>query len=95
MPTPQPIPLTPVRIAPGEPEYQSLLTWPFGEETDSDSSNDLNSNLLTRLLFRRSIVGPFERAVFAPLLGLLTSRKRFHHECHRIFAEKDFMTITI
>ncbi len=28
----QPIPLTPIRTAPGKPEFQALLTWPFAEQ---------------------------------------------------------------
>lgn len=32
MSTPQPIPLTPIPTAPGSPEYQDILTWPFANQ---------------------------------------------------------------
>lgn len=32
MPPPTPIPLTPIRINPGGPEYQAILTWPFADQ---------------------------------------------------------------
>ena len=32
MTSPQPIPLKAIRTAPGEPEYQALLGWPFAAQ---------------------------------------------------------------
>ena len=58
MPTRQPIPLTAVRTAPGETEYQALLAWPFPAKPfyEGQLIRLLQNDIPHRVMYRYSFV---------------------------------------
>lgn len=57
MSTREPISLVPVRTAPGEPEYQAILSWPFAAQPfyEGQVKRLLESDIPFRVMCNRSV----------------------------------------